>query len=419
MTSIILNKRQQLVYTLITQGKNVFITGGGGVGKSEVVKSFYNQYKNNKIIAITSTTGASALLIGGTTLHSYLGIGLGTSSVDILSKKIVKRPYLRNRWRDLQILFIDEVSMLSPELFDKINEIAKIVRRIDLPFGGIQIVLSGDFCQLPCVNSCNFCFESKSWSEFDFQIVELNEIIRQKNIDFQNCLNEIRMGNVSNNTKKLLETRINKSLTNDLGIEPTKLYPLNYKVESVNNKRLNKLLKSTKEVFEYDLDIEEKKKNLNTDKLLKNCNAVQNLKLTKGCQVMLICNLDIDSGLVNGSRGVVSDFVESIPVVTFLNGEKRVIDYHEWEIKENDKKVASIFQIPLKLGYAFSIHKSQGCTLDYVIVDLRNIFEYGMGYVALSRVKNLDGLSIVKSIDWNKINIHPKALQFYKNIKND
>ena len=167
MTSIILNKRQQLVYTLITQGKNVFITGGGGVGKSEVVKSFYNQYKNNKKIAITSTTGASALLIGGTTLHSYLGIGLGTSSIDILSKKIIKRPYLRNRWRDLQILFIDEVSMLSPELFDKINEIAKIVRRIDLPFGGVQIVLSGDFCQLPCVDSCNFCFESKSWSEFE------------------------------------------------------------------------------------------------------------------------------------------------------------------------------------------------------------------------------------------------------------
>jgi ATP-dependent DNA helicase PIF1 len=131
---------------------------------------------------------------------------------------------------------------------------------------------------------------------------------------------------------------------------------------------------------------------------------------------MLIYNLDSESGLVNGSRGVVTGFVQDLPLVKFLNGEERILDYHEWEIEENEVKIASIHQIPLKLGYAFSIHKSQGCTLDYVIVDLSKIFDYGMAYVALSRVKNLEGLSIKKNINWLQIKAHPKALEFYQNL---
>lgn len=412
-----LNKLQQEAYTYMTQQKNIFITGGGGVGKSEVIKFFYKQYKDTKKIAITSTTGASSILIGGTTLHSYLGIGLGNSSVNVLVKKICKIPTYRNRWRELQVLIIDEVSMLNPNLFNKLNEVAKIVRRLDIPFGGIQLILSGDFFQLPCVDSQEFCFETQTWDECDFQIVHLDKIIRQKNNEFQKCLNEIRFGNISQETKNTISKCINRKLSNDIGIKPTRLYSHNYKVDQINNKKLKKLIEKSGEVYEYELKIEKKvTKKINLEKILKNSIVSQKIELTNDCQVMLTCNLDIESGLVNGSRGIITSFVQDLPVVTFLNGEKRIIDYYELKVEENDKHILSLHQIPLKLGYAFSIHKSQGCTLDYVILDLSKIFDYGMGYVALSRVKDLEGLSIKKNINWSQIKAHPKALEFYKNL---
>lgn len=413
---MILNKLQQFAYNSILQQKNIFLTGGGGVGKSEIIKYFYQQHSHSIKTAVTSTTGASALLIKGTTLHSYLGIGLGNDTVNTLIKKIRKRTPIRKRWQELQVLIIDEVSMLNPDLFDKLNEIAKIIRRIDRPFGGIQLILSGDFCQLPCVDSHQFCFEADAWSECQFETIQLTEIIRQKDTNFQECLNEIRFGNVSESTKKLLSTRINKKLKNDLGIKPTRLYSHNYKVDEINSKKLEKLIAKTGEVNQYNIEINIKKKKANIDKIIKNCPAISELQLTTGCQVMLIYNLDSESGLVNGSRGVVTGFVQDLPIVKFLNGEERILDYHEWEIEENEIKIASIHQIPLKLGYAFSIHKSQGCTLDYVIVDLSKIFDYGMAYVALSRVKNLEGLSIKKNINWLQIKAHPKALEFYQNL---
>ena len=163
--NIELNEKQNIAYSLMANGKNVFITGPGGTGKTAVIKLFTRTYKSSRTIAITSTTGTSALLLNGTTFHSYLGIGYGTGSVVNLVKKINDISWLRKRWTEIDCLIIDEVSMLDPDLFDKLEEIARIIRKSTLPFGKIQLILSGDFCQLPCIGINKFCFEAKSWDK--------------------------------------------------------------------------------------------------------------------------------------------------------------------------------------------------------------------------------------------------------------
>ena len=410
------------------------------------VKMFVDIYKRSKIIGITSTTGISALLFGGTTLHSYLGIGLGNLSVNSLVSKITKKHYLKKRWNDLEILVIDEVSMLSPLLFDKLEETARLVRNDNRPFGGIQLILSGDFCQLPCVGESNFCFEAKSWNTCIDKVVYLDKNMRQKDEVFQKCLSEIRVGKISEETKNILNQCVNKELENEYGIKPTRFCSTKNTVEKINNSELDKFAE-TGEFYEYDMTVsyttdsiipkpllrfmalqdmalqnmasqhtqnikEIIEQTINTHK--KNCIAPQVLQICIGAQVMLLCNAYIDQGLANGSRGVVIRFENDLPIVKFLNGNEIEIGYHTWEIVEHDKQIMTISQIPLILAYALTIHKSQGCTLDYAEIDLSEIFEYGQAYVALSRVKELKGLSIRGSINFNKIQAHPKAVEFYK-----
>lgn len=419
---MILNSKQQQAYNYIANGENVFITGGGGVGKSALIKYIYQHFRDHKKIACTSTTGTSAILIGGMTLHSYLGIGLGTAKVDSLVKKIRSRPVIRQRWQELDMLIIDEISMLSPELFEKLDQIACRLKRKSLlkgknpPFGGIQLILSGDFCQLRCVNSETFCFESEAWKKCITQTVNLTEIIRQEDKTFQKCLNEIRLGNVSQETRNVIQSRVKASIKNDLGIKPTRLYSMNYQVDQVNSKKIKQLIERNGEVYEYPIEYTLKNKKMKLDRLKRHKSAVENLELTTNCQVMLICNLDLESGLANGSRGVVTGFEGNFPIVKFMDGSSHLINYYTWEIEENDKKIGEICQLPLKLAYAFSIHKSQGATLDCVKIDLSNIFDFGMGYVALSRVRNLSGLSIVSNFSWGNINTHPTSLEFYREI---
>lgn len=384
------------------------------------IKLFIKVYKQTKIMGITSTTGISALLFGGTTLHSFTGIGLGTASVESIVKKICTRQQLRKRWLDLEVLIIDEISMLSPQLFDKLENIARRVRRNEKPFGGVQLILSGDFCQLPCINSDDFCFESKTWDKCVEHTIYLTEIMRQKDKEFQECLNNIRIGLLPNKTIKMLNSRLNVQLNNEFGIKPTKLYSTNYSVDYINNKELDKLAENDPDFYEYNMEIyvypcgSKNKKHI-IEKYKKNCNAPDNLQLCVGAQVMLLWNLDTDGGLVNGSRGVVTNFIDDVPIVKFLNGREVVIDHHIWEIEENDRKILRAVQIPLKLAYCLTIHRSQGCSLDYAEIDLSNIFESGMAYVALSRVKNIKGLSII-GIDFDKIKAHPKAVEFYKSL---
>jgi hypothetical protein len=244
--------------------------------------------------------------------------------------------------------------------------------------------------------------------------------MRQKEVAWQNCLNDVRVGLLPNKTRKLLKTRVGIELKNDFGIKPTKLYSTNYSVDYINNKELDVLAESDPKFYEYNMEIKVypgvKNRDYAIEKYMKSCNAPVTLQLCIGVQVMLLWNLDAEGGLVNGSRGVVTSFVGDIPMVKFINGRELLIDYNIWETEEQDKKILRVVQIPLKVAYALTIHKSQGCSLDYAEIDLSNTFAKGQAYVALSRVKKLDGLSIIE-IDFDKIVADKKAIAFYENAK--
>jgi len=374
-------------------------------------------------IGVTSTTGASAVLINGTTIYSYLGIQLGTLPVEMMCSNINKRRFLKSRWMKLEVLVIDEISMLDSVLFDKLEHLARLVRNSSRPFGGIKLILTGDFCQLSPIGSTKkFCFEAESWDKCITKknIVYLTEILRQTNLEFQQCLGEIRMGTVSDTTRELLETRIDVPLENEHNIIPTLLFSTNILVDNTNDQKFQYIKSIADKTYKYKLST-----NLNDkikDKYIKSIPAMELLELCVGCQVMLTHNLDIDNGLINGSRGIVVRFKPCIehnliiPVVKFINGMEVDITVNRWEIMEDTQVLGAITQIPLKLGYAFSIHKSQGCSLDYVRVDLSNLFDYGMAYVALSRVRNLEGLSIGGTIDWKNIKANPDAVAFYNSL---
>ena len=412
---------QKKAYKLIEQGRNVLLTGVAGSGKSAVINMYRKQYKSRKNIGLTSTTGTSAILIGGSTLHSYLGIGLGTGDVEFLYMNIKNKAYILKRWLDLDVLIIDEISLMSPVLFDKLEHLARIVRKNDFPFGGIQLILTGDFLQLPCINSDKFCFESKSWDNCIKNVIYLQDIFRQDDLQFKNCLNEVRMGELSQESIDLLRSRENAVLKNDYGILPTKIYALNKNVDAENEKEMHNLfLKNTElEFYEYDMTYDVLKKGIRNpeEKIQKGCTAQAHLELCEGAQVILLYNMDLDAKLANGSRGVVVKFIDDLPLVRFLTGEERIIDYYTWRIQENGVDVISIKQIPLKIGYAISIHKSQGMTVDYAEVDMEGIFEDGMAYVALSRVSSKEGLSI-KNFRTGSIFANHKAVEFYKKLEN-
>ena len=415
-----LKSKQIEAYEHLKRRDNIFLTGAGGTGKTSLVKMFMRNHAGSRYIAVTSTTGTSALLLNGTTIHSYLGIGCGNSSIDVIVQKIFSWSWLRKRWLSLDCLFIDEISMLDPDLFDKIEEIARIVRNSKKPFGGIQLVVSGDFCQLPCVGTDRFCFEASSWSKCIDRTIYLTEIIRQNNPIFQEVLNSIRMGDITEQVREVLDSRVGVELHNTFGIKPTKLYSKNIDVDRVNNEELDTLAEDGRQFYEYEMEFHVysgvSNKESVIEKYKKSCNAPLTLQICKGSQVMLLKNLDMENGLANGSRGVVIGFVNEMPVVRFLNGEERLIEHNEWEVEENEKRILQARQIPLKVAYAISIHRSQGCSLDYAEVDLSGIFEYGQAYVALSRVKSLEGLSIV-SIDYDLIVAHPKAVEYYTSLE--
>ena len=423
-----LTSEQQVVLDNVACGKNILITGGAGVGKTYLIRRIA-QCDSLRNIAVTSTTGTSSILINGTTLHAYLGIGIGTGSVEQMRSSIMKKKFLRERWQRINILIIDEISMLTARLFDKLEELARMVRKSNKPFGGIQLILSGDFCQLPPIGVSSgaeeFCFEADSWNSCigKQNVMILKTILRQADPLFQETLNQLRMGIVTSDVKEVFSSCIGRKF-DDPFIQPTNLFPLNRSVDEVNNKNFTKTVEDTQhQIYEYAQEVENSTEPMNKrtreaaiEKYKKYSIIPDQLQLCVGCQVMLIHNLDLtDEGekkLVNGSRGVVIKFVNDLPYIKFKNGKECVIDYHEWEIEESDINYGKIIQIPLRLGYAFSIHKSQGCTLDMVRLDLRNIFDYGMGYVALSRVCDLSSLSII-GIDWAGFKTHPKVIEYY------
>jgi ATP-dependent DNA helicase PIF1 len=436
-----LSENQENAFKLFKEKQNVFITGPGGSGKTYLIKLFYDYaISNNKNIQVCALTGCAAVLLNckATTIHSWSGIGLATGFSNNIIKKAVNNKYIKKRWKDTDILIIDEISMMSNKVFNILNEIAKQIRKNDKPFGGIQVILSGDFYQLPPVNKqfCNkeefdieqtqFCFESKYWKQVIDNVIELTYIFRQNDNTLVKILNQIRVGKLTKSSyKKLLECVEKKDLNKE--IKATILFPVKKNVTIINNHEFNKL-KTEIKTFDIKIEFDDTKidnsvtsreKEFEATYLINNIMAEKQVNLRVGTQVMCIANIDnqnddITNPIVNGSQGVIIDFKNNLPLVKFNNNTERLINFHTWRSEKID--ALSVSQIPLIYSWAITIHKAQGVSLDKAFIDIgSNIFECGQTYVALSRIKSFEGLYL-KNIDLNKIKINKKVYNFYNNL---
>lgn len=404
-----LNEKQRDALNDVRERKNIFLTGPAGSGKSFLINVIKRLY--DKQVAVTSTTGVSAVQLSGKTIHSWAGIGLGTGSVNELVKKIKKSKAIC-RWKYTKMLIIDEISMLSPEVFDKLCEIGMKIRNNNIPFGGIQLILCGDFLQLPVVNSASFCFKAKYWDSVVHKVVYLDKILRQKNKSFAKMLEKARLGICTKKMKTLFLSRCGLKPNMDDGIIPTRLYSKNMEVDTINNVELDKLEGN---LYTYDVDIE--KRGLVNDRLLDNfIKRDKKITLKLGAQVMLTENIDVENGLANGSRGVVVGFANELPIVKFKCGVQQVVGRFE-RTYDCDNCWIKKRQVPLRLAWAITIHKCQGMTIDCIVTNLHKdeIFEYSMAYVALSRVKSIEGLYL-DAFSLRSIKCHPKALEFYQKL---
>lgn len=416
-----LSIEQRDAYDAILAGESIFLTGPGGTGKSHLISLVAKRLEElGRTFAITAMTGCAAVLLGNgaKTFHSWAGIGLGKDPAEKYISFINNAYPLKKRWKSTELLIIDEISMMTPELLELIDQVAKGIRRNIKPMGGMQVIFVGDFLQLPPVTRggvIKFAFESPYWSTIIKRTIQLKRVYRQNDPTFQAILDEARYGELSASSLTTLKTRCNLSWDKDL-IKPTLLFSRNIDVETINNSSLQQL--DTEEyAFQVEttstagLSVSELERVV--EKMDKEQNYAIELNLKVGAQVMLIVNLDQDKGLVNGSRGVVTGFDENLnwPIVMFKNNVNMMIEPHVWIFDEENAVKRS--QLPLRLAYALTIHKSQGATLDCALIDIgSNTFEYGQAYVALSRVKNLDSLYI-HEVNAGAFRAHALVKMFY------
>lgn len=420
-----LSAEQRQAFEHIKNGESIFLTGSAGTGKSFCIDHIINwvsQRKPRSKIGLTSTTGCSALLIGGTTIHSFLGIGLGIGSAEILAKDTrMKKKRIFNLLNKLELLIIDEISMMSLELFDKISKYLSLIRDNEKPFGGLQLLLTGDFCQLSPVKSDVYCFESEIWKELNLKTIELCKSFRQSDEYFIKILKELRFGDCSNETYNILKKYRNR--TYEDGIIPMKLFSTNKAVDKCNEEELCKIMKISKERFTYKIrnsSVSETKVN----DIIKKNNISPSLVLCVGCQVMVTYNISISDGIVNGTIGRITQVSkDSITIYVFKTKKEFIIEYIPYieSTVQRDDIVSKIlfFYLPVKLSYASTIHKVQGQTIDYLEVDLgSSIFTCGQAYTAISRIKKIEDINITR-LSRASFMCDSKVLDFYKNNKKD
>ena len=422
---------QKKAVALAVTGLSFFLTGAGGTGKSYVIRSIVEALnREGKDVALTALTGCAALLLGkkAKTLHSWAGIGLGKETAEVIVSKLKKSSKAKKNWLAADALIIDEVSMMTPVLLDKLDAIGRAMRKAKgLPFGGLQVILVGDLYQLPPVNKeddYSFVFESEFWKEHIKDVVILNTIHRQSDPVFLKVLEEARLGKLSQESIAILETRKTKEWKK-LEIKPTLLFTRRADVEEINMAQLKKCegadyVFKAKNVYTppfASLKPTDEQIQWATEKMDKNGSYVPELTLRVGSQVMLLTNTHAEHGLVNGSRGIIERFCEGAdpyPLVKFKNGECLIIQPVTWASEEIEGFNRE--QIPLRLAYAVTIHKAQGATLDCALIDIGdNTFEYGQAYVALSRVKSLDSLYIWE-LKASAFTVHPKVREFFQTI---
>jgi ATP-dependent DNA helicase PIF1 len=445
-----LSDEQQIAFDKFKMGHNLFISGPGGVGKSFLIeKMVQHSEASGKTIAVTALTGCAAILLGSKarTIHSWSGIKFMNSSVadDDIIKRVSRNKLQAGRWKFTNILVVDEVSMMPVRMFELLNNLGQCIRRSMKPFGGLQVIFTGDFYQLPpvCPNEeVRFCFESEHWLNTFSQNnhIELKTFFRQRDPEFIKILMEVRKGELTEQSIDKLIELVGKDKPKEDSCFVTKIYPTRSKVEAINKlmfeklpdeKHVFKAVRKTDEKYyyivsgrdeliqieyEYLLKCEEltpefSKREL--DSMVTNFNIIEELELKKGALVMLTINISVENGLCNGSQGIVVGFddVDGSPIVKFTNRKVCTIRANGYQNHEYPTHV--IHQVPLCLAWALTIHKTQGATLEQIEVDIgSSVFEFGQTYVALSRVKTLEGLYLA-NFDPRKIRANPKVKRFY------
>jgi ATP-dependent exoDNAse (exonuclease V) alpha subunit len=405
-----MNTEQQSAYDEVLNKNSILLTGPAGTGKSYTLKEIVKWARLTKReCATTSTTGSSAFLIGGRTIHSFLGIGLGTKTAQELAKSVMmKNKQVYQRLKIIKMLVIDEISMLDVELFDKISEFLSIIRKNPEPFGGLQLIFCGDFCQIPPVKG-TYCFKSEIWKKMNIKKIILKTLIRQEDdIEFQEILEALRYGKC---TKSIIE-RLNKLKDTKFedGIVPTILYGKNVDVDSINKYEFDKLISKGIEKRVYNTIYS---KHPYSKAWGDSSKVHESICLCIGLQVMLTWNVNQDLGLINGSRGVIVGFDSMGPIIKFI-GHKKEIIIEQVTVSNEDNEDISISFMPIKLAYAITHHKSQGCTLDSIVIDLDS-FTYGQAYTALSRSRNLKSIKIVGTIRSEFFKVSKDVIDFYNN----
>nr|XP_008534183.1 PREDICTED: ATP-dependent DNA helicase PIF1 [Equus przewalskii] len=408
-----LSEEQAAVLRVVLKGQSIFFTGSAGTGKSYLLKRILGSLPPIGTVA-TASTGVAACHIGGTTLHAFAGIGSGQAPL-AQCVALAQRPGVRQGWLNCQRLVIDEISMVEADLFDKLEAVARAVRQQNKPFGGIQLIICGDFLQLPPVTKGSqppqFCFQAKSWRRCVPVTLELTEVWRQADQTFVSLLQAVRLGRCSDEVTRQLRATATHKVGRD-GIVATRLCTHQDDVALTNERRLQELPGEVHSFEAMDSDPEQART------LDAQCPVSQLLQLKLGAQVMLVKNLAVSRGLVNGARGVVVGFEaegRGLPQVRFLCGVTEVIRADRWTVQATGGRLLSRQQLPLQLAWAISIHKSQGMSLDCVEISLARVFASGQAYVALSRARSLQGLRVL-DFDPMAVRCDPRVLSFYANL---
>lgn len=395
-------------------GESVFLTGAPGSGKTYVLNQFIKLAKNaKKRVAVTASTGIAATHIGGTTIHSWSGLGIRDEISERDEKWLKDNDRLLKRYNNIDVLIIDEVSMIHGKRLDMVNQVAKWLRESEEPFGGMQVILTGDLFQLPPIHkgdtSIDFVHLSSAWKELNPKVCYLSEQHRQDNDSLLDLLEAMRADDVMQAHFDSLSERLGLEIP--VGIAATKLYSHNQDVEQINESHLRAIEHEAK-----TFAMQTKGTQAKVDQLVKSVLAPEVLELKVGAEVMFVAN-NFSEGFANGTRGRVIDFEDNKPVVELQRNKRIVIvEPHSWSLEEDGKERARVTQLPLRLAWAITIHKSQGMSLDSAEIDLSRAFTPGMGYVALSRVRSLDGVYL-KGINNTALVMHPEIFSFDEQLK--
>lgn len=401
--------RQAQALTVLMSGASVFLTGSPGAGKTFVLNKFITlAEKSGKRVAVTASTGIAATHIGGTTIHSWTGLGIRDELTARDLAWLKENERLSKRYNATDILVIDEVSMLHGKRLNMINQVCKLLRESDQPFGGLQVVLVGDLFQLPPVNRSegpdDFVHLCDAWAELNPKICYLSEQHRQQGGGLLDLLEAMRSNELDDSHQQIIADCLDGEPQPDQIV--TRLYAHNEDVDSINHENLAQLASER-----FSFSMQTKGQAAKVEQLIRGVLAPEELVLAVGAEVMFVAN-NFAGGFANGTRGQVVAFKEKLPVVKLSSTGKLVkVEPHSWTLEEDGKKRAEVVQLPLRLAWAITIHKSQGMSLDAAQIDLSRSFTPGMGYVALSRVRSKEGL-FLEGINRMAMELHPLIHEF-------